>query len=124
MLGDDGHLRADRQRYLHRAALLPTGPRPTRADIFRAVHVDYKLALNLLGVAIFAGLFWLTVRRGATDPVCGTTVDRDKAVTQELGGETYHFCSHHCLHAFEADPETYQSGDAPAAHDRAAHAQH
>jgi len=48
--------------------LIPTGPRPTRADIFSAVHVDYKLALNLLGLAIFAGLFWLTTRRGATDP--------------------------------------------------------
>ena len=40
--------------------LVPTGPRPIRADIFSAVHVDYKLALNLLGVVIFAGLFWLT----------------------------------------------------------------
>src|SRR5450755_3187483 len=59
--------------------LLPTGPRPTRADIFSSIHVDYKLALNLLGLAIFAGLFWLTARRGATDPVCGMTVDRDKA---------------------------------------------
>ena len=62
--------------------LLPTGPRPTRADIFSAVHVDYKLALNLLGLAIFAGLFWLTARRGATDPVCGMNVDRAKAVEQ------------------------------------------
>jgi uncharacterized membrane protein YraQ (UPF0718 family) len=50
--------------------LIPTGPRPTRADIFTGVHVDYKLALNLLGVVIFAALFWLTARRGATDPVC------------------------------------------------------
>jgi uncharacterized protein len=85
--------------------LLPTGPRPTRAHIFSAVHVDYKLALNVLGVVIFAGLFSLTVRRGATDPVCGMKVDREKAVTKELGGETYYFCSAGCLHAFEADPE-------------------
>jgi hypothetical protein len=104
--------------------LLPTGPRPTRADIFSAIHVDYKLALNLLGVAIFAGLFWLTARRGATDPVCGMTVDRDKAVTKELVGQTYYFCSDHCLHAFEADPEKYLSGTPPATHDHAAHAQH
>ena len=27
--------------------LLPTGPRPTRADIFTSIHVDYKLALNV-----------------------------------------------------------------------------
>ena len=104
--------------------LLPTGPRPTRADIFSAIHVDYKLALNLLGLAIFAGLFWLTARRGATDPVCGMTVDRDKAVTKEFGGRTYYFCSNHCLHAFEADPEKYRSGTAPVAHDHAAHAHH
>jgi uncharacterized protein len=104
--------------------LLPTGPRPTRADIFTAIHLDYKLALNLLGVAIFAALFWLTVQRGATDPVCGMKVDRAKAVTKEFGGRTYYFCSSRCLHAFEADPEKYLTGTAPVAHDRAAHAHH
>jgi len=51
--------------------LIPTGPRPTRADIFSAIHVDYKLALNVLGVVIFTVLFWLTARRGVTDQVCG-----------------------------------------------------
>jgi YHS domain-containing protein len=50
------------------------------------------------------------------------TVDRDKAVTKDLGGRTYYFCSNHCLHAFETDPEKYLSGTAPAAHDQAAHA--
>jgi len=82
--------------------LLPTGPRPTRADIFKAVRLDYKLGLNVLGVVTFAGLFWLTTRRGATDPMCGMKVDRDKAIGKDLGGETYYFCSTHCLHAFEA----------------------
>ena len=104
--------------------LVPSGPRPTRADIFSAVHLDYKLALNLLGLAIFAGLFRLTARRGATDPVCGMTVDRDKAVTKTFGGRTDYFCSDHCLHAFEADPDKYLSGTAPAAHDHAAPAHH
>jgi uncharacterized protein len=83
--------------------LIPTGPRPTRADIFSSIHVDYKLGLNILGVAIFAALFWLTVRRGATDPVCGMKVDRYKALTTESGGQTYYFCSNHCLHAFEVE---------------------
>ena len=104
--------------------LIPTGPRPTRGDIFSSIQVDYKLALNLLGVAIFAALFWLTARRGATDPVCGMKVDRDKAVTKEFAGETYYFCSTHCLHAFEADPEQHLSGTAPADHRHAAHAHH
>ena len=82
--------------------LIPTGPRPTRADIFSSIAVNYKLALNVLGLAIFAALFWLTARRGATDPVCGMKVDRAKAVTKELAGETHYFCSTNCLHAFEA----------------------
>src|SRR3954452_18465922 len=85
--------------------LIPTGPRPTRDDIFGTISVDYKLFLNLLGVAVFATFFWLTARRGATDPVCGMKVDRAKALRREFGGATYYFCSEHCLHAFEADPE-------------------
>jgi hypothetical protein len=104
--------------------LLPTGPRPTRADIFSSIHVDYKLALNILGVVIFAGLFWLTARRGATDPVCGMKVDRAKAVTKEFAGRTFYFCSNHCLHAFEADPDKYLSGNAPADYGHAAHTHH
>jgi uncharacterized protein len=83
--------------------LIPTGPRPTRADIFSAIHVDYKLALNVLGVVIFTGLFWLTARRGATDPMCGMKVDRAKALTKEQDGETYYFCSTHCQHRFDAE---------------------
>jgi uncharacterized protein len=102
---------------------IPTGPRPTRADIFSSIRVDYKLALNVLGVVIFGVLFWLTAHRGAADPVCGMKVDRDKAVTKEFGGETYYFCSTHCLHAFEADPDKYVR-NAPADHGDAAHAHH
>ena len=86
--------------------LIPTGARPTRTDIFGSVHFDYKLALNLLGAAVFAALFWLTRQRGETDPVCGMKVDRHKAVSKKIGGETFYFCSNHCLHAFAA-------GDSP-----------
>src|SRR6185437_343579 len=50
--------------------LIPTGARPSRDDIFGTIAVDYKLFLNILGAAVFAALFWLTARRGATDPVC------------------------------------------------------
>ena len=39
--------------------------RPPRGDIFSSVKVDYKLFLNILGVAIFSALFGLTLRRGA-----------------------------------------------------------
>jgi YHS domain-containing protein len=53
-------------------------------------------------------------------------VDGAKAVTKEIGGETFSFCSDHCLHAFEADPDKYRSGKAPAPadHGPAAHAHH
>jgi uncharacterized protein len=44
------------------AGLIPTGPRPTRADVFGSVQVDYKLFLNLIGLAIFAALMWRTRR--------------------------------------------------------------
>jgi len=81
--------------------LIPTGPRPSRADIFSSVRIDYKLALNLLGLAIFAALFWLTARGGATDPVCGMRVDRDKSIQAEFAGQTRYFCSEDCRHAFE-----------------------
>jgi YHS domain-containing protein len=87
--------------------LIPIGPRPARTDIFSSIQANYKLALNLLGVAIFAALFWLTSRRGATDPVCGMKVDRHKAVTREFAGKVFCFCSSDCLHTFENDPDSY-----------------
>jgi uncharacterized membrane protein YraQ (UPF0718 family)/YHS domain-containing protein len=82
------------------AGLIPQ-TRPSRADIFSSIKIDYKLFTNIVGVAVFAALFALTMRRGVTDPVCGMKVDRDKALTNESGGHTYYFCSNHCLHAFE-----------------------
>jgi uncharacterized protein len=85
------------------AGLIPS-VRPTRADIFSSIKVDYKLFTNILGGVIFAVLFALTMRRGASDPVCGMRVDRGKAVRMEFAGETFYFCSEHCAHAFEVDP--------------------
>ncbi len=64
------------------AGLIPHGVRPTRGDIFGSIKLDYKLVLNLLGLVAFAALFWLTVRRGVSDPVCGMKVDRAKALTK------------------------------------------
>jgi uncharacterized membrane protein YraQ (UPF0718 family)/YHS domain-containing protein len=80
--------------------LIPTGPRPSRADIFGSISVDYKLFLNILGVGVFCVLFWLTRARGATDPVCGMKVDRTKALAETVGGETAYFCSEQCRSSF------------------------
>jgi uncharacterized membrane protein YraQ (UPF0718 family)/YHS domain-containing protein len=83
--------------------LIP-GTRPSTNDVFGSIEIDYKLALNALGVTIFAALMWLTVRRGATDPVCGMTVDKRRAKTAQVDGRTYYFCSDRCKATFE--PET------------------
>jgi uncharacterized membrane protein YraQ (UPF0718 family)/YHS domain-containing protein len=96
--------------------LIPSGPRPTRADIFSSVQLNYKLALNVLGAAIFAALFWLTARRGATDPMCGMKVDRATALTKEIAGRRLYFCSEHCLHGYEwATHEARVAGGQPHA---------
>jgi YHS domain-containing protein len=84
------------------AGLIPTGPRPTRDDIFGSIELDYKLALNVLALVVFAALFLLTARRGATDPVCGMKVDRARALTADVGGRRLYFCSQHCRHEYEA----------------------
>src|SRR5215213_2511849 len=93
--------------------------RPTREDIFGSIELDYKLVLNVLGLAVFAALFYLTVRRGATDPVCGMKVDRSKALRAEHAGRTYFFCSEHCRSQFESDPDAYLHGRPGAGHDAA-----
>jgi uncharacterized protein len=77
--------------------------RPTRDDIFGAIQLDYKLVLNALGLVIFLALFGLTMRRGATDPVCGMKVDRARALRLEHEGRTYYFCSEHCMSRFQAE---------------------
>jgi len=51
----------------------------------------------------------------ATDPVCGMTVDPQKARgTASHGGVTYYFCSQGCLTKFQADPAKYLQKVAPA----------
>ena len=82
------------------AGLIPS-TRPTRADVFGHIAVDYKLFTNVLGVGVFAALFWLTVHRGATDPVCGMRVDRTTELRCDDHGRIVYFCSEHCLHEYE-----------------------
>jgi len=85
--------------------LIPSGARPTREDIFGSVQLDYKLVLNAIALVVFAVLFWLTARRGVTDPTCGMKVDPARAVRGEAGGRTHYFCSEDCRDAFEARQE-------------------
>jgi YHS domain-containing protein len=64
--------------------------------------------ISFAGVMIFATLFWLTARRGATDPVCGMKVDCAKAATKSPDGQALYFCSDKCLQAFEAGPAQHR----------------
>ena len=42
------------------------------------------------------------------DPVCGMTVSPEMAAgSYDYGGQTYHFCSSHCLNRFREDPERF-----------------
>src|SRR5688500_12661726 len=46
--------------------------------------------------------------RMATDPICGMTVDpKSAAGTHEHNGQTYYFCSQHCVTQFKKDPERF-----------------
>jgi YHS domain-containing protein len=74
----------------------------------RPVTWNYTSVLDVLFGAVFVALIGLTLRRGAKDPVCGMTVDRQAGgpTTQRLG-HTYYFCGAHCKHTFDATPEAY-----------------
>jgi uncharacterized protein len=97
--------------------------RPSTDDVFGSIEVDYKLFLNVVAAVVFVALFWLTARRGVTDPVCGMKVDRAKALTASYAGRTWFFCSEHCRSSFEADPDRYaQPSSAPTEARVATHA--
>jgi uncharacterized membrane protein YraQ (UPF0718 family)/YHS domain-containing protein len=96
------------------AADLVPSARPSRTDVFGSVSVDYKLFLDIGATLVFVALMGLTIHRGATDPVCGMTVDRSTALTAEHDGHTFYFCSEHCRHKFTAEPERYAGR--PASH--------
>jgi uncharacterized protein len=98
------------------SGLLPHD-RPTRTEVMGGgIGLDYKAPLNAAALLGFVVLFVLTMRRGATDPVCGMTVDRAKGLTAEHAGKTYYFCGAGCKARFEGDPEGVLSGTAGGGH--------
>ena len=45
------------------------------------------------------------------DPICGMTVDPAHAAgSSRIGDKTYYFCSTHCKHKFDSNPEAYGAG--------------
>ncbi|WP_111748437.1 permease [Salinisphaera orenii] len=72
---------------------------------------NYTTFLNILFLAVFAGLFWMSrnqKRLGggagyATDPMCGMQVEMANApATAVVDNRTYYFCSDHCRANFTA----------------------
>jgi Cu+-exporting ATPase len=50
----------------------------------------------------------------ATDPICGMTVDPDKAVGKhEHDGQAYYFCSKHCAAKFAQEPDRFAKSAKP-----------
>src|SRR3989441_3920638 len=79
-----------------------------------AFHWNYTTYLNLVFLAVFAGLVWLSrnrerfggAARYAIDPVCGMQVERALApATTQSAGQTSYFCSDRCRDRFEANHE-------------------
>ena len=89
---------------------VPSGPRPSRAHVFGSIGLGYKFWLNLAATIVFVALTWLTVRRGAVDPVCGMRVDRATAVVRRTPAGTRHFCSEHCAARFDAGAARGEGG--------------
>jgi uncharacterized membrane protein YraQ (UPF0718 family)/YHS domain-containing protein len=91
------------------AGIIPTD-RPSTEEVFGHVEADYRMWLNLIALIVFAILIAMTIRRGATDPVCGMKVDKAKGIKLQTDSGNVYFCSEHCRHQFEADPRKYASG--------------
>ena len=64
--------------------------------------------LNVLFTLVAAALVYLTVRRGAKDPVCRMRVDRYATPHRVVfDGRTYFFCTAGCKDEFETKPAHY-----------------
>jgi uncharacterized protein len=92
------------------AGLVPS-ERPSVDSIAeRPVTWNYTSVLDILFAVVFVALIALTLRRGAKDPVCGMTVDRHAGnPTSVYAGKTWSFCSAHCKHRFDEQPELFSS---------------
>jgi uncharacterized protein len=84
----------------------------------RPVTWNYTSVLDILFAIVFVALVALTLRRGAKDPVCGMTVDRNAGnPTSVHAGKTYFFCGAHCKHRFDEQPDAFSSRSRDAASD-------
>src|SRR6266536_3747629 len=79
------------------AGLVPSHRPSIDSVASRGISWNYTTFLDIIFLALAAGLFGLTLRRGAKDPVCGMTVDRHAGKpTSTYRGGTYYFCGEGC----------------------------
>jgi len=65
----------------------------------------------------------LTILDAVKDPVCGMTVDPNRAAASTVyDGRTYYFCCRQCLEKFRQDPKRYLTPDAALPAREASHA--
>ena len=104
------------------AGLIPETRPDVESITERGIEWNYTTFLNILFLGVAAVLVGLTLQRGARDPVCGMTVDRQQTpFRSEWAGKTYYFCGEGCKRRFDDDPESYLDESRPREH---AHAHH
>lgn len=60
-----------------------------------------------------------------TDPVCGMSIESDKAAASEnYQGSSYYFCSPNCQRSFKADPAKFAAKKAAEQAGHGAHHHH
>jgi len=85
------------------AGLIPEQRPEIESITEREIGWNYTTFLNIFFLLVAAGLVWLTLRRGARDPVCGMTVDRFKTPHRSRHeGQPVYFCGAGCKAKFEA----------------------
>ena len=102
--------------YLFRAVGVHDPVRP-KTIVRSGFQWNYTSILNIIALLAFAGLYWLYRTRGgagaeryAKDPVCRMQVEKEHApATATLGTQQYWFCSDHCKHRFQSDPQRFTS---------------
>jgi uncharacterized protein len=95
------------------AQLVPENRPSIESITDRGISLNYTAVLNAIFTLAAGLLLWLTISRGATDPVCGMRVDRHTARHRlDHHGRRYYFCSDGCRTAFlaalqsDAEPTT------------------
>jgi YHS domain-containing protein/uncharacterized membrane protein YraQ (UPF0718 family) len=115
--------------YLFKAAgILPKTDTAEHGMVGRDVFGwNYTTVLDVIALAAFAGIYWLYRNRErfgggagyAKDPVCGMQVQIAHAPAQRhTKGHSAYFCSDHCAHRFDADPDKFLNAES-AGHDPA-----